>query len=164
VEHGHRCFLCPGDRLSHALLPHPALRADHPRRDLGLRLLSPGCHGAGLENLRLESLRRGLVHPKAKDLLAFHQAFLETIRRGGRLHEVGLIAAYKLKTLHLLQDVLLAPKLMARGKLNPLPHGIAGKEAVRRIFERCGTGSLPVDSGATGVTETHPGDAEGGGT
>jgi len=102
-----------------------------------------------MDYLRQESLRRGLVHPKAKDILAFHQAFLETI---------------KLKTLHLLQDVLLAPKLMARGKLNPLPHGIAGKEAVRRIFERCGTGSLPVDSGATRVTETHPGDAEGSGT
>jgi heterodisulfide reductase subunit C len=90
-----------------------------------------------MDYLRQESLRRGLVHPKAKDILAFHQAFLETIRRSGRLHEVGLISSYKLRTMHLLQDVLLAPKLMARGKLNPLPHSIAGKDAVRRIFERC---------------------------
>jgi hypothetical protein len=34
-----------------------------------------------------------------------------------------------------------------------LPHGIAGKEAVRRIFQRCGTGSLPVDSDAAAVIE-----------
>lgn len=89
-----------------------------------------------MEYLRQESRRRGLVHPKAKDILAFHEAFLASIRRGGRLHEVGLISAYKLKTGHLLQDVLLAPKLFFRGKLNPLPHGIKGKDAIARIFER----------------------------
>ncbi len=90
-----------------------------------------------MEHLRQESLRRGLVHPKARDILAFHQAFLDTIRRSGRLHEVSLIAAYKLKTLHLLQDVLAAPALLARGKLSILPHAIEGKAAVRRIFDRC---------------------------
>ena len=90
-----------------------------------------------MEYLRQESLRRGLVHPKAKEILAFHQSFLDSIKKNGRLHEVGLISSYKLKTLHLLQDVLVAPKLMARGKLNPLPHSIAGKDAIRRIFERC---------------------------
>jgi len=42
-----------------------------------------------MEYLRQESLRRGLVHPKARDILAFHEAFLASIRRSGRLHEVG---------------------------------------------------------------------------
>ena len=92
-----------------------------------------------MEYLRQESLRRGLVHPQAKDILAFHEAFLDSIRRSGRLHEVGLISAYKLKTFHLLQDVLVAPKLLARGKLNPLRHGIEGKAEVARIFERTQT-------------------------
>ncbi len=90
-----------------------------------------------MEYLRQQSLAKGKVHPKAKDILAFHQAFLDSIRRGGRLHEVGLISAYKFKTFHLLQDVLIAPKLLARGKLNPLPHAIAGRDAVQRIFDRC---------------------------
>ena len=89
-----------------------------------------------MEYLRQESLRRGLVHPKAKDILAFHQAFLDSIRKNGRLHEVGLISSYKLKTLHLFQDVLVAPKLLGRGKLKLMPHSIQGKEAIKRIFER----------------------------
>jgi heterodisulfide reductase subunit C len=87
-----------------------------------------------MEYLRQESLRRGLAHPKAKDILAFHQAFLSTIRRNGRLQEVELIATYKLKTLHLLQDVLSAPGLLMRGKLKLLPHKIDGQNDVERIF------------------------------
>jgi heterodisulfide reductase subunit C len=89
-----------------------------------------------MEYLRRESLRRGLVHPKAKDILAFHEAFLDTIRRNGRLYEVGLISEYKLKTLHLFQDVLSAPALLMRGKLKLLPHKIEGQNEVERIFSR----------------------------
>lgn len=89
-----------------------------------------------MEYLRQEALRRGLVHPKARDILAFHEAFLDTIRRNGRLHEVGLISMYKLKTLHLFQDVLSAPALLMRGKLKLLPHKIEGQNDVERIFSR----------------------------
>lgn len=96
-----------------------------------------------MDYLRQESLRRGMVHPKAKDILAFHQSFLDSIRKNGRLHEVGLVASYKLKTFHLLQDVLVAPRLLARGKLNLLPHGITGKAEIQRIFDRCREGEAP---------------------
>jgi heterodisulfide reductase subunit C2 len=89
-----------------------------------------------MEFVRQESLRQGKVHPKAKDILAFHEAFLRTIAKSGRLQEVGLISTYKLKTGHLFQDVLLAPKLFFRGKLNPLPHSADCKGAVKRIFEK----------------------------
>jgi heterodisulfide reductase subunit C2 len=90
-----------------------------------------------MDYLRQEALRRGTVHPKAKDILAFHESFLGSIRKNGRLHEVGLVAAYKLKTFHLLQDVLVAPALLARGKLSLLPHGTPGKDQVQRIFDKC---------------------------
>ncbi len=90
-----------------------------------------------MDRLREESRARGLEHPRAKDILAFHDAFLGSIEKSGRLHEVGLIAAYKLKTMHLLQDVTVAPKLMARGKLSALPHAIGGQDAVARIFAKC---------------------------
>jgi heterodisulfide reductase subunit C2 len=90
-----------------------------------------------MDRLREESRARGLAHPKAKDILAFHDAFLGSIEKGGRLHEVGLIAAYKLKTGHLLQDVPVAPKLMARGKLSLRPPAVEGRDAVARIFTKC---------------------------
>lgn len=90
-----------------------------------------------MDFLRQESRREKRMHPQAGDIVAFHESFLNTVRQTGRLHEVGLISAYKLKTLHLFQDVLVAPKLLARGKLKLLPHKIAGQEAVKRIFEKC---------------------------
>jgi len=77
-----------------------------------------------MDVLRAESLRRGLVHPRAKDIVAFHKSFLDTIRRFGRLWEVGLVAGYKLRTRHLLQDVALAPAMLKRGKLPLLPHAL----------------------------------------
>ena len=89
-----------------------------------------------MEHLREESRERNLVNPRAKDILAFHEAFLGSVKATGRLYEVGLISSYKLKTLHLFQDLLVAPKLLARGKLNPMPHTIHGKDAVKKIFER----------------------------
>jgi heterodisulfide reductase subunit C len=89
-----------------------------------------------MEFLREEALRRNMVNPKAKDILAFHECFLSSMRSGGRLFEVGLISKYKMRTFHLFQDVLMAPKMLLRGKLHLLPHAINGKAAVARIFER----------------------------
>ncbi len=89
-----------------------------------------------MECLREESYRRGMVNPKAKDILAFHKAFLDAIRHTGRLYEVGLISSYKLRSFHLFQDLLAAPKLLLRGKLKFLPHRIEGRKQVAEVFER----------------------------
>jgi heterodisulfide reductase subunit C len=89
-----------------------------------------------MDYLRQQSHQRRLAHPAARDILAFHEAFLASIRRHGRLHEVGLIASYKFRTGHFLQDVATAPKLLARGKLRLLAQGCPGRKAVARIFER----------------------------
>ena len=75
-----------------------------------------------MDTLRGESLRRKLVHPRARDIVAFHSSFLDIIRRFGRLWEVGLVAEYKLRTRHMLQDVTLVPAMLKRGKLPLLPH------------------------------------------
>jgi heterodisulfide reductase subunit C len=75
-----------------------------------------------MDTLRAESLRRKLVHPRAKDIVAFHVSFLDMIRRFGRLWEVGLVAEYKLRTRHLFQDVALVPAMLKRGKLPLVPH------------------------------------------
>jgi heterodisulfide reductase subunit C2 len=74
-----------------------------------------------MDVLRQESLQRNLVHPRAKDIVAFHKSFLNTIRRFGRLWEVGLVAEYKLRTRHFWQDVLLVPGMLKRGKLSLVP-------------------------------------------
>jgi len=85
-----------------------------------------------MDILREESLHRKLVHPRARDIVAFHRSFLDTIRHFGRLWEVGLIAEYKLRTRHCWQDVLLAPVMYGKGKLSLLPS--FHKKSIDRAF------------------------------
>ncbi len=92
-----------------------------------------------MDALRQESRRRGVVHAGARDILAFHRSFLDSVRWIGRLHEVGLVALYKLRTGHLLQDVTAVPGMMIRGKLKALPPRHAGRAAMDRIFSRAGS-------------------------
>lgn len=69
---------------------------------------------------------------------AFHKTFLEQIRANGRLHEVGLVVGYKLRSGALMDDVTNTPGLLFRGKLGILPDKIKGVAEVKRIFEKCG--------------------------
>lgn len=93
-----------------------------------------------MDYLRSEAIHRKKINPRAKEIIAFHRAFLESIEKTGRLHEIGLIANYKVKTLNLLQDVDLAPKMFARGKLEILPHKIKGRDVIARMFANANQG------------------------
>jgi heterodisulfide reductase subunit C2 len=86
--------------------------------------------------LRTKSLEQNLVHPKAKDIVTFHKAFLSSIKNTGRLYELGLIARYKLGSMKLMQDVDMAPGMMAKGKLHFLPEKIANTAQMKRIFNK----------------------------
>jgi len=89
-----------------------------------------------MDFLRQESWKRGQIHPKARNIIAFHRSFLSSIRMTGRMFELGMIADYKRRSFKFFQDILLAPKLLMRGKLHFLPHRIQGAKAVQRIFAR----------------------------
>jgi heterodisulfide reductase subunit C len=89
-----------------------------------------------MDFLRQESLRQNKVNPKAKDILKFHQAFLETIEKNGKLNEVWLTLNYKLKTLNMMQDVNKAPSMLLKGKLNPIPGRIKNVKEIEKIFKK----------------------------
>lgn len=90
-----------------------------------------------MDFLRQESLRRGLVNPKAKNIIAFHKAFLDSVENLGRLYEIGLIADYKARNpKSALQDIMTAPRMFSRGKLNPFPHLMKGRNRVKKIFTK----------------------------
>lgn len=89
-----------------------------------------------MDFLRSEALRLHLEHPKSKDILAFHRAFLDSIHYSGRLYEVGLVADYKLRSGHLLKDVMLAPKMYVKGKLGLSPHLIKDRRGMKLLFKR----------------------------
>jgi heterodisulfide reductase subunit C len=89
-----------------------------------------------IDTLREMSLASGsTAAPKA--ISAFHSAFLNQIKFGGRLFEVGLIANYKFTGGALLADVMTAPGMFMRGKLSLKPRRIKGVKDVRRIFAAC---------------------------
>jgi len=89
-----------------------------------------------MDALRHEALRLDVAHPKSKDILAFHRAFLDSIHYTGRLYEVGLVADYKVRSLHFLKDVALAPRMYVKGKLGLLPHMIKDRKGVGDLFRR----------------------------
>jgi heterodisulfide reductase subunit C2 len=86
--------------------------------------------------LRQKSQSEKKVNSKAKNIIAFHKSFLDSIKYTGRLFELGLILDYKLRSLKLTQDVALAPKMITRGKLHFFPKMIKGTSHVAKIFKK----------------------------
>ncbi|MHC1706043.1 MAG: 4Fe-4S dicluster domain-containing protein [Bacteroidales bacterium] len=85
---------------------------------------------------RERSLNKKMTHPGAKNIIAFHKAFLDSVDYTGRLYELGLIADYKTRSLQLGQDVSLAPGMMAKGKLGLLPELIKDRKGIGNIFKK----------------------------
>ncbi len=91
---------------------------------------------AGLmDTLREISAREGKAAVTERDIIRFHKAFLDMTKQFGRLYELGLVGDYKTRSLHLLQDAALGPKMFFRGKLVLIPHRVKNPRAVRRIFK-----------------------------
>lgn len=89
-----------------------------------------------MDHLRQRSVQEKKTHPRANKIIAFHRSFLDSINYTGRLYEVGLIADYKLRTGTLSQDVGIAPRMLVKGKLNPVPELIRGRKKVAAIFNK----------------------------
>jgi heterodisulfide reductase subunit C len=89
-----------------------------------------------MDFLREKSLKEKKVNRKAKEIIAFHKSFLDSIRYTGRLYEIGLFADYKARTLKILDDLVLAPKMLKRGKLNIIPELIKDRSGVASIFRK----------------------------
>ena len=89
-----------------------------------------------MDALRERALAEG-IHPPEREISSFHTVFLASVRHRGRVHEAGMLAALKLKTGHLFQDMGLGWDLFWRGKMSVLPKGIgkAARQEVRRIFD-----------------------------
>lgn len=90
---------------------------------------------AAMDALRILARRYG-YQPAEKSVAAFHDLFLENVRATGRLHELGLMARYKLKSGDLFSDLDVGFPMVRHGKLAPLPHRIRGTGHVRELFAR----------------------------
>lgn len=66
----------------------------------------------------------------------FNEAFLKSVRKRGRVHELSLMASFKLRTRRFLEDFDKAPTMMRKGKL-PLFGARVGSRGERdKLFRR----------------------------
>jgi heterodisulfide reductase subunit C len=70
----------------------------------------------------------------------FNQVFLKSIRKRGRAYEIGLMAAFKLRTGRLLEDADKAPMMLSKGKLPLLGPRVRGRAQRQEMFRRAAEG------------------------
>ena len=99
---------------------------------------------AVMDALREIALAEGMVAPSEQPVVAFQQAFLDNIRRNGRLAELELIAQFKTavffrtgRPAFLFKDAGLAPQMGKRKKLHLLPGKARDRKVIERIFAKC---------------------------
>lgn len=101
------------------------------------------CAGV-MDVLRQLAAERGVASPHRRRTLLFQQAFLDNVRRYGRLCEVPLIGAFKTRAFLgdgnlrlLMKDAMLAPQLFRRGKFHLAGERVRDRAIVERIFCKC---------------------------
>ena len=66
----------------------------------------------------------------------FWDAFMQSVSMNGKVHEIGLMVMYVLRTGRVFTDLDLAPKALPKGKMSILPHRAAGRKEVADIIRR----------------------------
>jgi heterodisulfide reductase subunit C2 len=64
----------------------------------------------------------------------FNEIFLKSVRKRGRVHELGLMMAFKLRTRRLFEDAAKAPMMLAKGKLPLVGPRVAGRSNREKLF------------------------------
>ena len=90
---------------------------------------------AVMDALRMMAIDRKTALPDAHGK-QFNRSFLGSVRRHGRVFEMGMMAAYKLRTFDLLSDVGKVPAMLAKGKLSLLPKRSGSAKEIREVFRR----------------------------
>jgi len=89
----------------------------------------------------MDTLREMAVEEKVpaaeKNIHLLHEAFIESIRRGGRVHEATMLMEYKLRSRDFFTDLVPGMMMFLKGKIPLLPTLIKGRGEIKRIFERC---------------------------
>ena len=74
--------------------------------------------------------------PAGTTVPVFNDIFLSLVRKRGRMYEAGLMAAFKLRTMNLLQDMDKFPMMLRKRKIALLPPNVPGAEGRKRLFEK----------------------------
>jgi heterodisulfide reductase subunit C len=91
--------------------------------------------GAVIDALRHVAIAEG-VTPAERTVFKLHEAFLDSIRYWGRLHELTMLMQYKLTSRDLLSDLDMGLDMFLSGKIHPLPKRIKGMDEIRALFRK----------------------------
>jgi heterodisulfide reductase subunit C len=93
--------------------------------------------GILMDTLREMAMEEG-IPAKEKNIHLFHEAFIQSVRRGGRAHEVTMLMDYVMRSRDLMTGSLIPGiKLFLKGKFPMFPSFIKGRQEIKRIFEKC---------------------------
>lgn len=107
--------------------------------------LCVGCHtcssqcpnsidvAAVMDALRQLAIRDGIV-AQEMDIYRFHKYIYGSIERHGRLNKLEAMVQFKVGSGRLFSDLQAGLKMITRGKLELIPHKVAGRDELNRIF------------------------------
>jgi len=90
---------------------------------------------AVMDTLRMMAVERKVDIPDTHGE-KFNRSFLGSVRRHGRVFEMGMMTAYKLRTGDLFSDVDKVPQMFGKGKLGLLPNRSGSAGEVKEVFRR----------------------------
>jgi heterodisulfide reductase subunit C len=126
-----------------------ALKTDAIRQCVSCETCTARCPknvdcAAVIDALRQVSYERGMTSKGQAAVVLFQKAFLDSVRRNGRVNELEMIAQYKIEGFaamrrlgFLFDGAMLAPQLQMHHKLHILGEKVRDRAVVRRIFDRC---------------------------
>jgi heterodisulfide reductase subunit C len=88
-----------------------------------------------MDTLRMMAVERKVASPDARGQ-HFNATFLGSVRRLGRVYELGALAGYKLRSGALTEDLDKVPMLLKKHKLALLPRKSGSAAEVRKVFAR----------------------------
>ncbi|MFC1976754.1 4Fe-4S dicluster domain-containing protein [Chloroflexota bacterium] len=91
-----------------------------------------------MDTLRQMSLREG-IKPAQKDIPVFHSAFLSSVKKYGRIHELSMIIDYTFRSeglSGLLRQASMGLDMFMKGKIKLLPRSLRATRQLRNIFKQ----------------------------
>jgi len=90
---------------------------------------------AVMDTLRIMAVERKTALAESRGE-KFNRTFLGSVRRHGRVFELGMMAVYKLRSGDLFSDVGKFPQMLAKGKIGLWPKASSDAKRVSEIFRR----------------------------
>lgn len=84
-----------------------------------------------------QSARASNAEIREKAIVRFNDVFLLLIKLGGKLYEVGLVGGYNTLSMNPIKDIDVVPSMLAKGKLNFIPHRIGNFGEFEKMVKKC---------------------------